>query len=250
MTCTGDREICAISRGLQDILGEFAYTDTNLLNIKLVQQKCSLIFIYKPKFFLFRSTASIAVKVNRLKRLKCLNVKVGMETDSAAGSQIVVNNGQTDEHHLHLSVINSSGNDAPISSIQKNSNLSTDNETSKTELYTQEGDSTSRKSSVVNGELPHVHIFPSENMVNRPSQSPVPGMVEQSNNGYSTSAESRDSQSTVLQHSSNHQLVEIEDAREACVSTNTLKGYVELNALSDYYMKFLFLIPSNHYANW
>ena len=161
------------------------------------------------------------MKVNRLKRLKCLNVKVGMETDSAAGSQSVVNNGQTDEHHqqFHLSVINSPGNE--VSSIQKNSNLSTDNETSKTDLYTQEGDSTSRKSSVVNGELPHVHIFPSENMVNRPSQSPVPGMVEQSNNGYSTSAESRDSQSTVLQHSSNHQLVEIEDAREACVSTKT-----------------------------
>ena len=163
------------------------------------------------------------MKVNRLKRLKCLNVKVGMETDSVAESQSVVNNSQPDEHHqqFHLSVINSLGNDASISSIQKNSNLSTDNETSKTDLYTQEGDSTSRKSSVVNGELPHVHIFPSENMVNRPSQSPVPGMVEQSNNGYSTSAESRDSQSTVLQHSSNHQLVEIEDAREACVSTKT-----------------------------
>lgn len=168
-----------------------------------------------------------------------------METDSAAGSQSVVNNGATDDHHqqFHLSVINNSANDASISSIQKNNNSNTDNETSKTDLYTQEGDNTSRKSSVVNGELPHVHIFPSENTVNRPSQSPVPGMVEQSNNGYSTSAESRDSQSTVLQHSSNHQLVEIEDAREACVSTNTLMGYVELNALSDYYLKFLFLIP-------
>lgn len=167
--------------------------------------------------------ASIAVKVNRLKRLKCLNVKVGMETDSAAGSQSVVNNGANDEHHqqFHLSVINNSGNDASISSIQKNNKSNTDNETSKTDLYTQEGDNTSRKSSVVNGELPHVHIFPSENTVNRPSQSPVPGMVEQSNNGYSTSAESRDSQSTVLQHSSNHQLVEIEDAREACVDDDS-----------------------------
>ena len=174
------------------------------------------------------------MKVNRLKRLKCLNVKVGMETDSATGSQSVVNNGPTDEHHqqFHLSVIDSSGNEASISSFQKNNNLSTDNKTSKTDRYTREGDSTSRKSSdIVNRELPHVHIFPSENTINRPSRSPVPGMVEQSNNDYTTSVESCDSQSTVLQHSSNHQLVEIEDAREACVSTNTLEGYVELSVL-------------------
>ena len=46
MTRTGNGEICAISSELQDILGEFAYMDTNLLNISLVQQKCSLIFIY------------------------------------------------------------------------------------------------------------------------------------------------------------------------------------------------------------
>lgn len=157
-----------------------------------------------------------------------------METDSATGSQSVVNNGPTDELHqqFHLSVINSSGNEASISSFQKNNNLSTDNKTSKTDRYTREGDSTSRKSSdIVNGELPHVHIFPSENTINRPGRSPVPGMVEQSNNDYTTSVESCDSQSTVLQHSSNHQLVEIEDAREACVSTNTLEGYVELSVL-------------------
>ena len=143
-----------------------------------------------------------------------------METDREAvnGTQDVIKNALSDEHHqqFHLSVINSAVSEertdpASVPSIQKNNNLSS-------ELFSREVDNTSRKSSSINGELPHVHIVPDENTVNRPIHSPVPGMVEQSSNDYRTSVESHDSQSTVLRHSSHQQLVEIEDAREACVS--------------------------------
>lgn len=166
--------------------------------------------------------ASIAVKVNKLKKLKCLKVKVGVETDSEAvnGTQSVIKNTPSNEQHqqFHLSVINSTVSEertdsASAPSIQKTNNLSSDNEN----LWYSRVDNTSRKSSSVNGELPHVHIVSDENTVNRPIHSPVPGMVEQSGNDYRTSVESHDSQSTVLQHSSHQQLVEIEDAREACL---------------------------------
>ena len=49
--------------------------------------------------------------------------------------------------------------------------------------------------------------------INRPIHSPVPGMVEQNASGFRNSTTSPDSQTT------SNQLVEIEDAREACVST-------------------------------
>ena len=174
------------------------------------------------------------MKVNKLKRLKCLKVKVGMERDpdSTHGSQDVIKNTSDAENHrqFQLSVINSSVTDertdsASTSSFQKNNNLSSNNENLNTEWYTYntELDYTSRKSSLVNGELPRVHIVSDDNTVNRPIHSPVPGMVEQSSSAYRTSTESRDSQSTVLQHSSHHQLVEIEDAREACVSIKFLR---------------------------
>ena len=163
------------------------------------------------------------MKVNKLKKLKCLKVKV-TQTDSEAvnGTQNVIINTPSNEQHqqFHLSVINSTLSEertdsASSPSIQKNNNLSSDNENL---WYSREVDNTSRKSSSMNGELPCVHIVSDENTVNRPTHSPVPGMVEQSSNDYRTSVESGDSQSAVLQHSSHQQLVEIEDAREACVS--------------------------------
>ena len=57
---------------------------------------------------------------------------------------------------------------------------------------------------------------------------------EQSNNAYRTSTESQGSQTTMLPHSSHQQLVDIESAKDACVSMNsylfTCKG-AELSTL-------------------
>lgn len=171
--------------------------------------------------------ASIAVKVNKLRTLKCLKVKVGMERDpnSRNGSQDLVKNNSLEESHrqFHVPVMNNSVSEdrtdsASTSSFHKNNNLNSSSENGRKEWYNSDVENTSRQSSLVNGELPHVHIVPDENTVNRPIHSPVPGMVEQNNTAYRTSMESQDSQSAVLQNSSHHQLVEIEDAREACVS--------------------------------
>jgi len=148
------------------------------------------------------------------------------DSDSTHGSQDVFKNTSLEEHHreFQLSVVNSSVSEertdsASTSSCRKNNNLSSNSENLKKEWYLNpEVDNTSRKSSLINGDLPRVHIVPDENAVSRPRHSPVPGMVEQNSNAYRTSTASQESQSTVLQHSSHHQLVEIEDAREACVS--------------------------------
>lgn len=146
-----------------------------------------------------------------------------MERDpnSRNGSQDVVKNNSLEESHrqFHLSVMNNSVSEdrtdsASTSSFHKNNNLNSNSENARKDWYNSDVENTSRQSSLVNGELPHVHIVPDENTVNRP----VPGMVEQNNTAYRTSMESQDSQSAVLQNSSHHQLVEIEDATEACVS--------------------------------
>ena len=149
-----------------------------------------------------------------------------MERDSESrnGSQDVVKNNSLEENHkqFHLSVMNNSVSEnrtdsASTSSFYKN-NSTSNSENAQKEWYNTDIENAYGKSSLVNGDLPHVHIVPDENTVNRPVHSPVPGMVEQNNTVYRTSMESQDSQSAVLQNSSHHQLVEIEDAREASVS--------------------------------
>ncbi|XP_078360179.1 sodium/potassium/calcium exchanger 2-like [Oculina patagonica] len=184
--------------------------------------------------------ASIAVKVNKLKRLKCLKVKVGMERDSDAvhGNQDINKNASVDDNHrqIHLSVTNSSVNvqatcdertgSASTSSLHNHSsqvplpnNFTSINDQLRRDSYNKTvGDNLSRNGSLVNGDamFPLVQIVPDHNgTVHVPGG--VPEMNEQSSSVYRTSTESQGSQSMVLQHSSHQQLVEIEDAREACL---------------------------------
>ncbi|KAL9986257.1 hypothetical protein ACROYT_G000369 [Oculina patagonica] len=180
------------------------------------------------------------VKVNKLKRLKCLKVKVGMERDSDAvhGNQDINKNASVDDNHrqIHLSVTNSSVNvqatcdertgSASTSSLHNHSsqvplpnNFTSINDQLRRDSYNKTvGDNLSRNGSLVNGDamFPLVQIVPDHNgTVHVPGG--VPEMNEQSSSVYRTSTESQGSQSMVLQHSSHQQLVEIEDAREACL---------------------------------
>lgn len=176
------------------------------------------------------------MKINRLKRLKCVKVKVGMESDPDAmnGSQDINRNSSMDDNHrqIHLSVINNSVNvqatcdertdSASTSSSLHNhssqvyspSNFTSINDHLRRDSFNKTvGNNSSRHSSLVNGEsvLPLVHIAPDHNgPVHVPGG--VPEITEQSSSVYRISTESQAS------HSSHQQLVEIEDAREACVS--------------------------------
>lgn len=168
--------------------------------------------------------ASIAVKINKLKRLRCLKVKVGMERDPGLvnGNQDVNKNMDDSHRQFHLSVINSdertdSTSVASFHNCINDSSFSGNNFTSINDSYNKGvGDNSSRNSSLVNGStlFPLVQIAPHENGV-------VPGGVpencEQSNNAYRTSTESQGSQTTMLPHSSHQQLVDIESAKDACL---------------------------------
>ena len=167
-------------------------------------------------------TASVAVKVNRLKRLKSSKVKVGVENsrDSVNGGQDVFKTSPVEDsqRQFHLSVVNSSVTEektdsTSTSSFYKSNYTYSDNENLKMPVYNSNLE-TSGKRSLVNGELPCVHVVSTESSANKTNRSSVPGMVEQSATNYRISTTSEDSQQT-----SNHQLVETEDAREACVSS-------------------------------
>lgn len=178
--------------------------------------------------------ASVAVKVNKLKKLKCLKVKVGMERDSDAlpTTQDVNRYSSVDDHRqFHLSVLNSSMNvqatcedrtDTPPAPSFHNHVVNLDNYTAfgdqlrrDSSYHTKSGDITSRNSSLVNGDsiFPLVQIAPDDNHV--PGR--VPDISEQSNNVYRTSTESQGSQTAGLQLSSHQQLVDIESAKEAAL---------------------------------
>lgn len=168
--------------------------------------------------------ASVAVKVNRLKRLKSSKVKVGVENsrDSVNGGQDVFKNSPVEDsqRQFHLSVVNSSVTEektdsTSTSSFYKSNYTYSDNENLKMPVYNSNLE-TSGKRSLVNGELPCVHVVSTESSANKTNRSSVPGMVEQSATNYRISTTSEDSQQT-----SNHQLVETEDAREACLDDDS-----------------------------
>lgn len=155
------------------------------------------------------------------------------------GNQDVNKNMDDSHRQFHLSVINSdertdSTSVASFHNCINDSSFSGNNFTSINDSYNKAvGDNSSRNSSLVNGStlFPLVQIAPHENGV-------VPGGVpencERSNNAYRTSTESQGSQTTMLPHSSHQQLVDIESAKDACVSMNsylfTCKG-AELSSL-------------------
>ena len=164
------------------------------------------------------------MKINKLKRLRCLKVKVGMERDP--GLVNVYKNMDDNHRQFHLSVINSdertdSTSTTSFHNCVNDSSFSGNNFTSISDSYNKGvGDNSSRNSSFVNGGtlFPLVQIAPHENGA-------VPGGVpencERSNNTYRTSTESQGSQTTMLPHSSQQQLVDIESAKDACVSMNS-----------------------------
>ena len=171
---------------------------------------------------MFCTPASIAVKVNKLKKLRSLKDRIGVEmgVENANGAQ----NGQKNalvedsERQFHLSVANNSvsedRSDSTTLSSGFKSNYTYSNPENLRTPYPNSDLEASRKSSLVNGELPHVQVVPDDSTaINRPIHSPVPGMVAQNASGFRNSTTSPDSQTT------SNQLVEIEDAREACVST-------------------------------
>ena len=197
------------------------------------------------------------MKVNKLKRLKCLKVKVGMERDSDAvhPSQDINKNASVDDNHrqIHLSVINSSSmnmhgvcdertdtastssfhnhvNDSPQVLPPRTNNYTSINDQIRRDSYNRKvGDNnSSRNSSLVNGDslLPVVQIAPDGNgLVHVPGRVPETG--EQISNVYRTSTESQGSLSMVLQHSSHQQLVDIENAKEACVSMAWCRVFIK-----------------------
>ena len=155
------------------------------------------------------------------------------------GNQDLNKNAAVDDNHrqIHLSVINSSVNvqamcdertdSASTSSLHNHSsqilaptNFTSINDHLRRDSYNKTvGNNSSRSSSLVNGDslLPLVQITPGHNgSVHVPGG--VPEISEQNSSVYRTSTESQGSQTTVLQHSSHQQLVDIENAREACVS--------------------------------
>lgn len=171
--------------------------------------------------------ASVAVKVNKLKKLKCVKVKVGVERDSSTfPSTQDVNKFSTVDNlkQLNFPVVNSSMNvqmdSAPASSFVNHTvNLDSynafDGQKRDSSYQIKSVDVTSRNSSLVNGDssLPLVQIVPDENHV--PGR--VPDTNEHSSNVYRTSTESPSSETTGLQLSSHQQLVDIESAREAAL---------------------------------
>lgn len=183
------------------------------------------------------------MKINKLKRLRCLKVKVGMERDPGPvhGSQDVNKNMDDSHRQFHLSVINSSMNMQGMSdertdtastssfhncvndSSLSGNNFTSINDTLRRDSYNKRvGDNSSRNNSLVNGGtlFPLVQIAPHDNgAVHVPGG--VPENYERSSDAYRTSTESQGSQTTMLQHSSHQQLVDIESAKEACVSMNT-----------------------------
>ena len=170
------------------------------------------------------------MKINKLKRLRCLKVKVGMERDPSLvhGNQEVNKNMDDSHRQFHLSVINSdertdSASMASFHNCVNDSSFSGNNFTSINDSYNKGvGDNFSRNSSLVNGGtlFPLVQIAPHENgAVHVPGG--VPENSERSNNAYRTSTESQGSQTIMLPHSSHQQLVDIESAKEACVSANS-----------------------------
>lgn len=181
-----------------------------------------------PLLFLI---ASVAVKVNKLKKLKCVKVKVGIERDSSVISSTQdVNKFSSleNQRQLNFPAINSSMN-VQLDSAQASSfgnhtvNLdgysAVDGQRRDSSYQIKNGDVTSRDSSLANGDssLPLVNIVPDENHV--PGR--VLDMSEHSSNVYRTSTESPSSQTTGLQLSSHQQLVDVESAREAAVSILT-----------------------------
>lgn len=181
-----------------------------------------------PLLFLI---ASVAVKVNKLKKLKCVKVKVGIERDSSAISSTQdVNKFSSleNQRQLNFPVVNSSMN-VQVDSAQASSfgnhtvNLdgysAFDGQRRDSSYQIKNGDVTSRDSSLANGDssLPLVNIVPDENHV--PGR--VLDMSEHSSHVYRTSTESPSSQTTGLQLSSHQQLVDVESAREAAVSILT-----------------------------
>lgn len=143
-----------------------------------------------------------------------------MDIENANGAQNGLKNpvAEDSERPFHLSVANNSGSEDKSDSTTLSPGFKSNYTYSNPENFGtpwQNSDlDASGKSSLVNRELPHVHVVPDEStVINRPIHSPVPGMVEQNTTGFRTSTTSTDSQMT------SNQLVEIEDAREACVST-------------------------------
>lgn len=171
--------------------------------------------------------ASVAVKVNKLKKLKCVKVKVGIERDSSVISSTQdVNKFSSleNQRQLNFPAVNSSMN-VQLDSAQASSfgnhtvNLdgysAVDGQRRDSSYQIKNGDVTSRDSSLANGDssLPLVNIVPDENHV--PGR--VLDMSEHSSNVYRTSTESPSSQTTGLQLSSHQQLVDVESAREAAL---------------------------------
>ena len=170
------------------------------------------------------------MKINKLRKLKCLKVKVGMERDAGLvhGNQDTNKNMDDSHKKFHLSVINGdertdSTSTASFHNYVNDSSFSGNNFTSINDSYNKGvEDNSSRNSSLVNGGtlFPLVQIAPHENgAVHVPGG--VPENYERSNNAYRTSTESQGSQTTMLPHSSHQQLVDIESAKEACVSINS-----------------------------
>lgn len=156
------------------------------------------------------------MKVNKLKKLKCVKVKVGIERDSSVISSTQdVNKFSSleNQRQLNFPAVNSSMN------VQVDSAQAFDGQRRDSSYQIKNGDVTSRDSSLANGDssLPLVNIVPDENHV--PGR--VLDMSEHSSNVYRTSTESPSSQTTGLQLSSHQQLVDVESAREAAVSILT-----------------------------
>lgn len=168
--------------------------------------------------------ASIAVKVNKLKKLRSLKDRIGVEmgVENANGAQNEQKNAlvEDSERQFHLSIANNSVSEDRSDSTTLSSGFKSNYTYSNPENFRTPWPNSdleaSRKSSLVNGELPHVQVVPDENTaINRPIHSPVPGMVEQNASGFRNSTTSPDSQTT------SNQLVEIEDAREACLDDDS-----------------------------
>ena len=96
-----------------------------------------------------------------------------------------------------------------ISNVMHKFNYNKDSR--KEMFYSRRGEDSSKNSSVVNGELPTIRVYPDRN-----GHSLVPGMCEQSTSR--TTVGSQGSLSTAPSHSSHHHLIDVENAREACVS--------------------------------
>ena len=192
------------------------------------------------------------MKINKLKRLRCLKVKVGMGRDPGLvhGNQDANKNMDDSHRQFHLSVINSdertdSTSVASLHNYVNDSSFSGNNFTSINDSFNKGvGDNPSRNSSLVNGGtlFPLVQIAPHENgAVHVPGG--VPENCERSNNVYRTSTESQGSETTMLPHSSHQQLVDVESAKEACVSMNIYLCPCPPITSAEMFPKFLSVLP-------